>query len=59
MYSFLPSAEERIQRALFHDGAHAFSLEFRRNAPGKDTEQLWNIDDSVPSDEGFVKVNTR
>lgn len=55
-FSFLPSAEERMKRALFHYGAHAWLLNFKRNVQGDFVELAWVIDDKMPEGEVFTKV---
>ncbi|KAJ5691730.1 beta-lactamase domain-containing protein [Penicillium malachiteum] len=55
-FSFLPSADERLKRSLFHYGTHAWLLHFKRDEQG-DTEKLaWIIVDNIPEGEIFTKL---
>ncbi|PGH17429.1 hypothetical protein AJ80_04799 [Polytolypa hystricis UAMH7299] len=55
-YSFLPAtAEERLQRALFHYLTHARLIHFKRNDQGDFAGLIWNLDDQAPRGEIFTK----
>ncbi|KAJ5344191.1 beta-lactamase domain-containing protein [Penicillium brevicompactum] len=54
--SFLPSAEERMKRGLFHYGTHAWLLHFKRNDQGAIKELSWVIDDNIKEGEVFTRV---
>ncbi|OQE20246.1 hypothetical protein PENFLA_c017G08206 [Penicillium flavigenum] len=56
IFSFLPSAEERMKRGLFHYGTHAWLLDFKRNEEGEVENLTWVIDDKIPDGEVFTKV---
>ncbi|OAA53933.1 Beta-lactamase/transpeptidase-like protein [Niveomyces insectorum RCEF 264] len=54
-FAFLPSAEERLRRGLFHYAASAWKLEFKKDTEGHYGEILWNLDSQAPAPEKFVK----
>ncbi|CAG7920442.1 unnamed protein product [Penicillium olsonii] len=55
-FSFLPSAEERMKRGLFHYGTHAWLLNFKRNDKGDVVKLAWVIDDLIPEGETFGRI---
>ncbi|KAM4065983.1 beta-lactamase [Hirsutella rhossiliensis] len=54
-FIFLPSAEERTRRGLFHYATNAWLLHFMRDSDGKINHIVWNLDDQVPEGEHFVR----
>ncbi|KAF4950282.1 hypothetical protein FGADI_8265 [Fusarium gaditjirri] len=54
-YIFLPSADDRVRRGLFHYGAQAWLLYFKRNADGCFDSLVWNIDAKAVEGEIFTK----
>ncbi|EGR52054.1 uncharacterized protein TRIREDRAFT_55782 [Trichoderma reesei QM6a] len=55
-FIFLPSADQRLRRGLFHYGPAAWLLHFEnRDSRGRFTEIQWNIDSQAPSPERFVR----
>ncbi|KAI0113680.1 beta-lactamase/transpeptidase-like protein [Nemania sp. FL0031] len=52
-FVFLPSADERIRRGLFHYGPHAWLLSFKKDAQGKVDRVIWRLDDQAKT-EGEV-----
>ncbi|KAL8743703.1 MAG: hypothetical protein Q9190_003971 [Brigantiaea leucoxantha] len=54
-FDFLPSAEERIRRGLFHYDAPAWLLHFKKDYDGKFRDIEWNLDNQSSFPENFVK----
>ncbi|KAJ5697348.1 hypothetical protein N7488_011032 [Penicillium malachiteum] len=55
-FSFLPSAEERMNKGLFHYGTRAWLLNFKRNDQGDLEKLTWVLDNNLPEGEIFTKV---
>ncbi|KAL6810541.1 beta-lactamase/transpeptidase-like protein [Trichoderma camerunense] len=54
-FVFLPSADQRSRSGLFHYGAPAWLLHFKKNSSGNFTEIQWNIDSQSPFPEKFIR----
>ncbi|KAF5228605.1 hypothetical protein FAUST_10973 [Fusarium austroamericanum] len=54
-YIFLPSADDRIRRGLFHYGVQSWLLHFKKNADGRFDSLVWNIDAKAIEGEVFTK----
>ncbi|KKO97815.1 hypothetical protein THAR02_10083 [Trichoderma harzianum] len=54
-FVFLPSADQRSRSGLFHYGAPAWLLHFKKNSSGNFTEMQWNIDSQSPFPEKFIR----
>ncbi|KAL7784709.1 beta-lactamase/transpeptidase-like protein [Trichoderma afarasin] len=54
-FVFLPSADQRSRSGLFHCGAPAWLLHFKKNSSGNFTEIQWNIDSQSPFPEEFIR----
>lgn len=50
-FIFLPSAEERIRRVLFHYGPQAWLLHFKKDENCKVVNVVWNLDPESPAGE--------
>ncbi|KAI1119869.1 beta-lactamase/transpeptidase-like protein [Nemania abortiva] len=46
-FVFLPSADERIRRGLFHYGPHAWLLSFEKNKKGEVDRVVWSLDEQA------------
>ncbi|CAK7235407.1 hypothetical protein SCUCBS95973_009259 [Sporothrix curviconia] len=56
-FIFLPAtSDERLRRGLFHYGASAWLVEFRKDDRGRFTEIAWNLDNDTPAPEKFERV---
>jgi CubicO group peptidase (beta-lactamase class C family) len=55
-FCFLPSAEERIRRALFHYTAPSWLLHFQVSEKGEAASVKWNLGNKVSDGEIFLKV---
>ncbi|CAG7555134.1 unnamed protein product [Fusarium equiseti] len=54
-YIFLPSANDRVRRGLFHYGVQAWLLHFERNSDGSFNRLVWNLDPKAPKGEVFTR----
>lgn len=56
-FYFLPSADERIRRAMFHYTAPGFLLHFEREAGGGMVSAKWKLGNQVTDGEVFARVS--
>ncbi|TAQ88149.1 hypothetical protein B7494_g3544 [Chlorociboria aeruginascens] len=54
-FIFLPSADERVSRGLFHYIPSAWLLHFKRNSTGRVTHLVWDIDELASEGEIFIR----
>lgn len=55
-FVFLPSAEERLSRVMFHYIPSAWLLYFKRGSEGGITHVVWEIDELASEGEVFMRV---
>lgn len=58
-FIFLPSAEERIRRGLYHYDTKAWLLHFQRDSRGKVSHIIWNLDSQSPTGEKFIRPKSK
>lgn len=56
-FCFLPSADERIRRAMFHYTAPGFLLHFEREGEGGVVSVKWKLGNQVTDGEVFARVS--
>ena len=55
-FIFLPTADDRVRRGLFHYSTNAWLIHFERDSEKKCNRLVWNIDAQAPKGEEFIKV---
>ncbi|KAI8960370.1 beta-lactamase/transpeptidase-like protein [Daldinia sp. FL1419] len=55
-FIFLPTADERVRRGLFHYSANAWLLHFERGPKGGFSKIVWNMDAQTDKGEEFTRA---